>query len=220
MKDLRPIRGKYYISDLISQGEHETQDFKFRIDDALKIARSISAFANHSGGSLLIGVKDNGVIAGVRSEEDVYVVEQAAQMYCRPAVNVRFTAFRADDEGRVVIRASIPAADRRPVKAREPDGRWRAYYRVADENILASPLMVRAWMLTGSEGGKMFDSDGPARLLLNILERDGKSSVDVLMREAHVSRPVAEECVVALASMHLLDFHWDGHAFRLIATND
>ena len=49
MKDLKAIRGAFYIRRLIEQGEHENQDFKFAISDARKIARSISAFANNSG---------------------------------------------------------------------------------------------------------------------------------------------------------------------------
>lgn len=53
----------HYIQDLILEGEHEHQDFKYQITDARKIARSIAAFANNSGGHLLIGVKDNGNIA-------------------------------------------------------------------------------------------------------------------------------------------------------------
>ncbi|MDY2810620.1 MAG: ATP-binding protein, partial [Candidatus Faecousia sp.] len=77
LKDIRPIKGKYYIHRLIEEGEHEHQDFKFQISDARKIARSLSAFANNDGGRLLIGVKDNGVVAGVRSEEDIYMIEAA-----------------------------------------------------------------------------------------------------------------------------------------------
>lgn len=77
-----------YIQQLISEGEHIQQDFKFAISDARKIARSISAFANTQGGRLLIGVKDNGKIAGVRSEEEIYMIEAAARMYCRPQVEL------------------------------------------------------------------------------------------------------------------------------------
>ena len=62
-----------YIQRLISEGEHVHQDFKFEISDARKIAKSISAFANTEGGRLLVGVKDNGKIAGVRSEEEIYM---------------------------------------------------------------------------------------------------------------------------------------------------
>ena len=84
MKDLKAIRGYRYISELVARGEDETQDFKLTVNDARKIARTVSAFANNAGGHLLIGVKDNGAIAGIRSEEDIFVVEQAAQCYCEP----------------------------------------------------------------------------------------------------------------------------------------
>ncbi|WP_292288915.1 RNA-binding domain-containing protein [Marivita sp.] len=53
---------KSYIQQLIREGEHQKQDFKFAVNDARKIARSLVAFANTDGGKLLIGVKDNGVI--------------------------------------------------------------------------------------------------------------------------------------------------------------
>ena len=71
MKDLRPIRGHYLIQRLIAEGEHLHQDFKFAISDARKIARTFSAFANAGGGHLLVGVKDNGVVAGIRTDEEI-----------------------------------------------------------------------------------------------------------------------------------------------------
>lgn len=77
-----------YIQQLITEGEHVHQDFKFAISDARKIAKSLSAFANTGGGRLLIGVKDNGKIAGIRSEEELYMIEAAATMYCKPSYNL------------------------------------------------------------------------------------------------------------------------------------
>jgi len=133
MKDIKAVRGSDLVRAMVAEGEHEHQDFKFAISDARKIARSISAFANNGGGRLLIGVKDNGVIAGVRNEEDAYVVELAASRYCRPEQSVQFRAYKVDGTA-IVIVADIAAATARPVLAGEPDGSWRAYYRVADEN--------------------------------------------------------------------------------------
>ena len=40
---------KQYLSRLISEGEHQQQDFKYRVSDALKLAKSVSAFANTGG---------------------------------------------------------------------------------------------------------------------------------------------------------------------------
>ena len=62
-----PHKAPNYIEKLIEQGEHQHLDFKFAVNDSRKIARSLVAFANTTGGKLLIGVKDNGTIAGVRT---------------------------------------------------------------------------------------------------------------------------------------------------------
>ena len=45
---------KRYIQSLINEGEHQQQDFKYRVSDAMKLAKSVSAFANTDGGRLLI----------------------------------------------------------------------------------------------------------------------------------------------------------------------
>ena len=94
-----------YIHRLISEGEHVHQDFKFEISDARKIAKSISAFANTEGGRLLVGVKDNGKIAGVRSEEEIYMIEAAAQRYCTPPVDIHTYIYKV--EGKDVLEAVI-----------------------------------------------------------------------------------------------------------------
>ena len=72
-----------HIQNLILEGEHQMLDFKFEISDSRRIARSLAAFANTDGGRLLVGVKDNGAIAGVRSDEEIHMIQAAAEMYCR-----------------------------------------------------------------------------------------------------------------------------------------
>ena len=219
MKDITPQKGRYYIEDLVSQGEHEQQDFKFMISDARKIARSISAFANRGGGRLLIGVKDNGTLAGVRNEEDIYVVEQAAASYCRPAQQVEFTAFNVGG-GTLVIRASIAAAASRPVFAQDTDRRWKAYYRVADENIVAHPLMVKAWQRREAAAAEatLFTLSSVESSLLQYLD---SSPEPVTPRDIaltlHITAEAADELVVRLASMGIIEFVYSGKSeFRIM----
>ena len=219
MKDIRPVKGRYYIEELISQGEHEQQDFKFLISDARKIARSISAFANNGGGRLLIGVKDNGVAAGVRNEEDIYVVEQAAQRYCRPSQQVEFTAFNVG-AGVVVIRASVAAADEKPVFACDTDGLWKAFFRVADENIVADPLMVKAWQLRHSPdaGAMIFKlSETESRLLELIDSASDRLTVRDISIALHIAMSHAEDLVVRLAALGIIEFrHMGNGIFSLV----
>ena len=216
MKDLQPIKGKYYIHSLIMEGEHEHQDFKFAITDAAKIAHSISAFANNDGGRLLVGVKDNGNIAGVRSDEDIYVIEQAAQMFCNPPQEVKITAFRVDN-GAVVLRADILKADRRPVYSKSVDGTWRAYYRVKDENIVAHPVMVKAWRhVAEAEEGMVFSLSEKETALLDYLDEWGMTTVEDYMTGSHISRAAAEDIVVKLYAVGVIDFVYTGTEFKIV----
>lgn len=211
MKDIPRQRGRRYIDSLVAQGEHDRQDFKFAISDARKIARSISAFSNAGGGRLLIGVKDNGIVAGVRNEEDVFMVEQAAERYCSPSVDVEFTAFTYDSNI-VVIRAEIPPAPRRPVRSQEPDGKWRAYFRVADENIAAHPLMVRAWMARDAS----FSLDSETSLLLAAIDANPAGcDITSLARTLGLSLRRTDELVVALAASGVLSFRYRGGEWRV-----
>lgn len=214
MKDIKAIKGRFYIQRLIDEGEHEHQDFKFAISDARKIARSISAFANNDGGRLLIGVKDNGNIAGVRSEEDVYVVEQAAQMYCRPSQAIAVTAFSTEG-GAVVMRVEIAKSAQRPVLAQDSDGLWQAYYRVKDENIVVPDIMVRAWHRQNSGRGEMFSLTDAESRLLHFLDERERATVSEYMHYAHVSRSIAENIVVKLCAMDILCFVYDNGEFKI-----
>ncbi|MBQ3990536.1 MAG: ATP-binding protein, partial [Bacteroidales bacterium] len=74
------------LLERIAEGEGLHLDFKHCISDSGKIARSLAAYANTDGGSLLIGVRDNGSIAGVSSEEECYMIETAAMLYTYPVV--------------------------------------------------------------------------------------------------------------------------------------
>ncbi len=215
MKDLKAIRGNRFLAQAIAEGEHERQDFKFAISDARKIARSISAFANRSGGCLLIGVKDNGSIAGVRNEEDIYVIEQAAQLYCRPEQPLTFKAYRTT-ENAIVIRAEILPSAVRPVMACDTDGRWKAYYRVADENILATPLMIKSWRRQTDSAPLTLSLGNDEETLLSSIRAEGSADITTFMQQARVSRRTAEDTITRLYAIGVIDFAFINREFRLV----
>lgn len=203
----KPIKSKHYIQGLIEEGEHEHQDFKFQISDARKIARSISAFANNDGGRLLVGVKDNGGIAGVESDEEMYMIEQAALMYCRPPQKMEFATYRI--EGKTVLKVDIKRSGQRPVKAQDTDGRWKAYYRVADENILADPLHVKLWQYSKRDDGAQVVYGDRERLIVDLVAASSCGvTVDECMLQAHASRQAVEQSVIALCCMETIAFRY------------
>ncbi len=132
-----------HIQQLIAQGEHEQLDFKFEISDSKKIARSIAAFANTHGGRLLVGVKDNGVIAGIRSDEEVFMLQAAAEMYCKPVVSLQFTEWQI--EGKRILEVRIRPQKEALIYAPDKNNMEKVFVRVKDENILANGMYIKAW---------------------------------------------------------------------------
>ncbi|MBO7418255.1 MAG: ATP-binding protein [Bacteroidaceae bacterium] len=164
---MKELTGETYILELIKEGEHQQQDFKFEISDVCKIAKTLSAFANTEGGRLLIGVKDNGKIAGVHSEEEQYMIQAAAEMYCVPAVTYKMTTYIV--EGKQVLLADIKPNGQRPVYAKGDDGKLLAYVRVDDENILATPVHLRLWQQNECELGELTAFTEKEQHLLGLL---------------------------------------------------
>jgi len=131
------------LAALIAQGEHERQDFKFRIDDQPKIARTLCAFANTEGGSLLIGVKDNRKIAGCNPEEEFHMIEGAASIFCQPPVVFKQKIWQ--EEYKLVLEIVIEKSDAGPHKAKDDEGRWKPYIRIKDHTTAVNKILERVW---------------------------------------------------------------------------
>ena len=184
--NMYPMDDKHYLQRLISEGEHQQQDFKYRVSDARKLARSVSAFANTDGGRLLIGVRDDGNMSGVRSEEEIYMMHQAAYRYCRPEASIKFDTYHV--EGRTIVIATVPPSDRRPICALDEDDRPRAYVRINDENIVASPVHLALWRDSQNARGTMMTYTDAVRQLLDTMN-DASLTLNQIVRASRLPRP-------------------------------
>jgi predicted HTH transcriptional regulator len=192
-----------YITKLIQQGEHQTQDFKYCISDSRKIARSLVAFANTDGGRLLVGVKDNGRIAGVRSEEEYYMVESAAKIYSNPVIG--FATKQHFIEGKTVLEVIIEPSLEKPHFARDEEGKWWAYFRKDDENRLANKIMIEVWKRQKSTEGILISYTEAEKSLLDYLENNEKISVSKFSRIAHLSYKKAEQIIINFRTLNILN---------------
>ena len=183
-RGINKMDDRRYLLGLIREGEHQQQDFKYKVTDAQKLARSVSAFANTDGGRLLIGVRDDGHLSGVRSEEEIYMMHQAAYRFCRPEASIKFDTYHA--EGRTIVVATVPPSARKPVCAIDDEGRQRAYIRIADENIVASPVHLAIWREQQSERGTMMTYTDEVRQLMDAMQ--GRLSLSQVVRRSGLGR--------------------------------
>mgnify|MGYP002776995547 CR=1 FL=1 len=136
------------LLDIVASGEGERLEFKKTLTHPHKIARTLVAFANTAGGTVLVGVLDNGQPVGVRDAyEERYALRQA-QLLTDPEVPLLLDEIALPDRpDAVVVRARVAESARKPhrfnVRPRGAAPEWRVYVRAGAESVQTSPLMER-----------------------------------------------------------------------------
>ncbi len=189
-----------YLRDLIAEGEHQQQDFKFEISDARKIAKTLVAFANTDGGRLLIGVKDNGRISGIRSEEEYYMIEAAASLYCKP--EIPFISFHRLAEGKNILEVIIKPSDQKPHYARDEENRWRSYHRVNDNNYLTGYIQLQVWKREQRERGTFIEYSEKEKKVLNVLRSKELTEIKEIEEKTAIRKRILQQILINLVSLN------------------
>lgn len=192
-----------FIQDWIAEGEHQQQDFKFCISDSKKIARSLAAFANTDGGRLLIGVKDNGKIAGIRSDEEFYMIEAASKLYTKPVVPIEINVWEVSKK--TILEVKVEPSKNRPHKAPNENGDYMMYIRKKDENILGNRIISHVWKYRGIKFTSQTKFTEKERLLLQKLNELGEFSLNKFLKLAELPKFKGEQLLVQLISWNIIE---------------
>lgn len=203
------------LQDLIDQGEHVNQDFKFRIDDQRKIARTLCAFANTSGGRLLIGVKDNRKIVGCNPEEEFHMLEGAASMFCQPEIKITSKIWQ--EEFRLVLEASVEKSDNGPHKAKDDDGKWKPYIRINDKTTAVNKILEWVWVEQKRKTARPEHFGEDELQLLKAIGKFQPLTLSKLYRESKLPLRRVDRLLVLFICWDLVDivFENDGIYYRL-----
>ena len=191
-----------YLKKLIAEGENQKLDFKFCVSDSKKIARTLSAFANSAGGRLLIGVRDNGSIAGIRSDEEIYMVDTAAQIFCRPEIN--YNSKQHTIAGKTILEVEVTRGDKRPYQAKDENGKWLTYFRHNDQTLLANRVLLQVWRKQGNKSGVLVRFGKVENSLMDYLAKNGSITISKFRKIAHISSNKAEAILANLIIFKVL----------------
>lgn len=196
-----------YIKNLISEGEHQQLDFKFEITNARKIAKTLVAFANTEGGRLLIGVKDNGRISGIRSDEEYYMIDAAASMYCKPEIS--FESIRRSVDGKTILEIIIQPSELKPHFAQDDLKRWIAYHRVKDNNYLADYILLGVWKREKRVSGTFIEYSVNEKNVLKIFREKGPMDFKTLRNYILLKSRELQKILINLISLQAVsvEFH-------------
>ena len=191
-----------YIQKLIDEGEHQMLDFKFEISDSKKIARTIVAFANTDGGRLLIGVKDNGNISGIKSEEEKHMIQTASEMYCRPTV--KYKAQEWVINGKTVLEIIIPKSKYHKHRAPDHNNIYKVYIRVKDQNIIADNILLKIWKYQNNRQNIKVSFTDAEMFLLKYLNENKEITIKEFMSKASINKKEAERILVNFTLINMI----------------
>lgn len=123
--------------ELVSEGESSTLEFK---RDGLRIealAKELAAFLNLEGGTLLLGVEDDGSVSGTTRGNIEEWVAEACRTKVEPPVIPQLLWIRNAEPGRDVLSIHVPSGPDKPY-ARIHNNRKTYYIRVGSTSREAS----------------------------------------------------------------------------------
>ena len=176
------------LTRLTAAGEGLTLEFKKRVPRPEKLAREVIALANTHGGRLLVGVDDDGTIAGLKDAiEEEYALRDAIAAHVSPAVAFG-TERVALANRREVLVVRVPASTARPhVLASDGDDDGTAYVRVGASSVEASKEAVRLMRRRAQDAaGVHFEFGDKEALLMRYLDEYGRVTVDAFARAAGI----------------------------------
>ena len=194
-------RIKKYLID----GEGETLDYKQEISSASKIAKTMVSFANNKGGVLLVGVRDNRSIAGIRSEDEKYMLDLAASFYCKPEIELELEEHNIG--GKVILECTVPEGELKPYSAKGEDGKWWVHIRNKDKSLLASKIVVDVLKRQSSNKGTLIKYGKNEEALLKYLEDNDRITLQQFRKMVNISKWRASKILVNLISAGVILNH-------------
>lgn len=197
---MNPVLRKY-----LKDGEGTTLDFKQSVSSAAKIAKTMVSFANTKGGVLLMGVRDNKTLCGVRSEDEKYMLDMAAHFYCRPELDIEIIEHEA--EGKTLLEVKVPDGSDKPYYAKDEEGQWWVYVRVNDKSLLASKTTVDFLRRQQQKIDTTVPMGHVERGILDYLSKNERITMLQICKMFNISRRRASRTLVNLMSLGVVRSH-------------
>jgi predicted HTH transcriptional regulator len=129
------------LKKLVAGGEGTHLEFKRRASSPEQIVREMTAFANTSGGIVLVGVNDDGELSGVKyPEEESLVIRKALKKHCRPHLHINETVIPLSGK-KFIVQYEVPVSRKRPHVFLVSRKQSVTYIRIRDMSMKASREM-------------------------------------------------------------------------------
>jgi predicted HTH transcriptional regulator len=193
------------LETLVKAGESNKLEFKRKINDVEQVLTEMCAFANTTGGTLLIGVNDDGVIPGLKfPEEEAYVLHNALDKHCKPKIKFKESVI-VSAPNRYVLQYTIPESRRKPQFFINAEGIKKVYVRHDDKTVQASREMREIIKRKRSKKNIQFNYSIHEELLMKYLHQHVYITMADYLALTKQKRYLASQRLITLVLAHVLD---------------
>ena len=188
---------------LVRSGESLTVEFKRQVPKLERLSKSFSAFSNSAGGKMFFGVDDAGEVVGLDNPAGtIELVEQVAEFYCEPPIDVDIQEWSFLPGINVVV-ATIPEAEDKPIYAINPNNRKDAwpFFRSDKENLPLDKKSMKTMRRKPSvpvDDADIAQLDRHAINILNRLNESPRQTLNQLAKSSNISPHRAKKILVQL----------------------
>lgn len=190
----------------VAEGESRRIEFKRKLPGWNKLMRELVAFANTDGGTLFIGVSDNGEIPGIK---DAFEIEEALRLnlgkYARPPVPHRLETVALNRKKFVVCIHVRPSKEKPHFALSFPtEERGTVLIRLEDKSCTASREMYELLKQKNPEKDIKVEFGEKEQLLLHHLQEHDAITLKTFQKIAQLKRQIASRTLVHLVKANVL----------------
>lgn len=194
------------VKELALKGEGLQIEFKKKANFPEKIVREVIALANTHGGSLLIGVDDDGTVSGQRFiEEEIFVMEKAIRELIFPPLEVEVATVKLSEKKGVAV-FRIPHSPNRP-HFLVVQGKKFSFIRVQDRTVQASREVWDVLRKSRVPRDTVFTYGKKEEVLMKFLAEQQKITVKEFAKVASIPLYLASKTLVRLVVANVLQLH-------------
>ena len=193
-----------WLTRLIRQGEGSHLEFKAKTSFPDKIVKEMIAFANSGGGTLLIGISDDGKISGVKyPEEDSMLMLKALHKYCWPRIKTKSSMIKVSGKKWVVV-FDVSESKSKPIRFKESRSKQLTYIRYRDKTLQASREAEGILRLKYSQKAVSFSYGDVENKLLKVIDEKGQASFAELKRLMGINELTLSGKLIQLAAANII----------------
>ena len=194
------------VKELALKGEGLQIEFKKKANFPEKIVREVIALANTQGGSLLIGVDDDGTVSGQRFiEEEIFVMEKAIRELIFPPLEVEVATVKLSEKKGVAV-FRIPHSPNRP-HFLLVQGKKLSFILVQDRTVQASREVWEVLRKSRVPRDTVFTYGKKEEVLMKFLAEQEKINVKEFAKIASIPLYMASKTLVRLVVANVLQLH-------------